>query len=225
MTGTVINTLAIVAGSLLGSFVLRGVPEGIKVTVIKGIGLSVALIGLSMGLGGKEPLVLIGSLALGGVAGEGLRLDDRLNALGERLQARWGGVGGQFAQGFVTASLVYCVGAMAVMGALQDGLSGDYSILLAKSMLDGITAVFFSAAMGVGVAFSAIPVFLYQGGIALLAGWVKGALSEPVVREMTAVGGLLILGIGLNLLEAARVKVANLLPAILVAAAWMRLKG
>jgi hypothetical protein len=225
MTGTIINCLTIVVGALIGTFIVKRIPDSVRDSVMYAISLAVVLIGLRTAWDAPDFVVLIISLALGALLGETAQLDDRLNAVAKRLERRFGAQSaGTFAKGFVTASLVFGVGAMAVMGALENGLTGRYDTLLAKSALDGISSIVFSSAFGIGVAFSAIPILIYQGGISLLASWIQPFLSDPVVAQMSAVGGLLIAAIGLNMLGATEVKVANLLPGILVGAVLMVLR-
>ncbi|MCL4425849.1 MAG: DUF554 domain-containing protein [Firmicutes bacterium] len=219
MIGTIINTLAVIVGGVLGTYLIKGIPDRIKATVIQGIGLSVIYIGMKTTWETRNPVILIVSLALGGTAGELLHIEEGLEVMGNRLEKALAFGEGTFSKGFIMATLVYCVGAMAIMGSLQDGLTGRYDILLAKSALDGITAIIFSSTMGIGVAFSALPLLVYQGAISLLAQQIRPLLTEAVVAEMSAAGGLLILGIGINLLEVARIRVAALLPAIVAAAA------
>lgn len=219
MVGTLINSAAICAGALLGALLKKGIPQRVGDTVIQGLGLAVILIGAQMALQTRNPLIVIGSLALGGVVGAGLDIEGRLESLGKRIEARFGRAGESgMAYAFVTASLIFCVGAMAVMGAIEDGLTGNPKTLIAKAMLDGIAAAIFASTMGIGVLFSAIPVFLYQGAITLAARVAGAGLSPWVVTELTATGGLLIVAIGLNLIKAARIRVGNLLPAIFIAA-------
>ena len=219
MLGTIVNALAIIFGAILGNFLKSGFPERIKATVMQGIGLVVILIGLSMALKTQNVLVVTLSIVIGGVIGELLRIEDGLNRFGQRLERRFGSDDGHFSKAFVTASLIYCVGAMAIMGSLESGLTGNHSTLFVKSILDGITSIVFASSMGIGVAFSAIPVFLYQGGITLAAAYIKPFLTDAIIREMTATGGLLIFGIGINMLFNGKVqiKIGNLLPGIFVA--------
>ena len=163
-------------------------------------------------------------MVIGGIIGELLKIEDRLNAFGNQLEARFAKEDGNFTKAFVSASLVYCVGAMAILGAIQSGLSGDHSTLFVKSILDGVSAIVFSSTLGIGVAFAAIPVFLYQGAIALGAASVKAFITDTIITEMTATGGLLIFAIGINLLGLnVKIKVGNLLPAVLVAVILARL--
>lgn len=216
MLGTIVNALAIIVGGLVGMMFGKALPEKMKNTVIQGIGLAVILIGLSMALQSKNTLVVIASLVLGGILGEWIDIELRLQQLGQTLEKilAKGGKGGNFTKAFVSASLIYCVGAMAIMGSLESGLKGVHDILFAKAMLDGVSAIVFASSMGIGVLVSAIPVFLYQGGITLSATLLQGLLSAPVIAEMSATGGLLIVGIGLNILEIKEIKVGNLLPGI-----------
>lgn len=221
MLGTIINSLAIVVGALMGSFLKGRFPENISTTLMQGLSLVVMLIGLSMALETKNLLIVTLSIVSGAVLGEIMRIEERLNRLGENLEKRFGGSDGDFTKAFVSASLIYCVGAMAIMGALESGLTGNHSILLVKSILDGVSSVVFSSTLGIGVAFSAATVFIYQGSITLAAGLIKSYLTDVVIAEMTAAGGLLIFGIGINMLERnSRIKVGNLLPSVFTAIAF-----
>lgn len=214
MQGTIVNTVAIIIGSLIGLIFRRGIPDTYRKTVIQAIGLAVLLVGLRGALRSDALLVVIISMAAGAVIGEWLRIEDRLNHLGRWVQDHLSGGGEDVANGFITASLVFCVGSMAIVGSLESGLSGHHQTLYAKSVLDGITAVIFTATFGVGVILSAGAVFFYQGAITLAAALVKPYLTPVVVDQMSAVGGLLIMGIGINLLEIQKVRIANMLPAI-----------
>ena len=221
MLGTITNAGAIVIGALLGNLFRGGISERFRSVVMQGISLVVIVIGLSMALQTENILVLTLSIVSGGLLGEFLRIEERLEGLGARMESRFGGAGkggGLFTRGFVTASLVFCVGAMAIMGALESGLTGEHTTLFIKSVIDGVAAIVFASTMGIGVAFSALMVFLYQGAITLAAVYVKPFLTDAMVLEMTAAGGLLIFGIGINLLTGKEhVRVGNLLPAIFVA--------
>lgn len=222
MIGTVVNVIAIIVGSFLGFLVRGRLPERFQNIVIQGISLAVLIIGLQMAFSvesTKGTLVVIFSLVIGGIIGEILKIESKLEAFGEKIQNRFGSDDGLFVQGFVQSSLIYCVGAMAIMGAIQDGLNNDPSILFTKSLLDGTSSIAFSATFGIGVIFSSIPVLLYQGSISLLASWAQKILNQDVVAMMTATGGLLIMAIGLNMLLSAEIKIGNLLPSIFVAIA------
>ncbi len=226
MTGTLLNTGTVLLGSGAGLLLGQRLPERVRETVFGGLGLVTLAIGMQMALKTGNMLILLGSLLLGGIAGEGLDLQGRLDRLGGRLQARLGVAGsGRFTEGFVTSSLVFCVGPMTVLGSIQDGLSGDFRLLAMKSTLDGFASLAFAAALGPGVMCSALTVLLFQGGLTLAAGTMEGVLTEPMVLEMTAAGGVLVVGIGLILLEVTDPRVANHLPAILFAPALVRLVG
>ncbi|MBP3646369.1 MAG: DUF554 domain-containing protein [Clostridia bacterium] len=219
MIGTLINCAAIIAGSLLGLLLRRGMKDSIAKTVMQGVGMSVILIGVAGAIETSNTLLVILSMVIGGVLGAWIDIDAKMNHLGtwaQRKLTRGDDENNTFAKGFVTASLVYCVGAMAVVGSLDSGIRGDHSTLIAKAALDGITAIIFSSSLGIGVMLSAVPVLIYQGAIALLGNAIAPLLSDVVVTEMSSVGGLLIMGIGINMLLDTEIKVANLLPAIII---------
>lgn len=216
MLGTVVNVCAILLGSALGLLLRKGLPQRLRDTVMQGLGLCVILIGLSGAICTADTMCVIISIVVGGLVGAAVNIEKRLEILGNLAQRKLARGGDGFARGFVTASLVYCVGAMAIMGALDSGLKGDHATLIAKSALDGISAIIFASTLGPGVAFSALAVLVYQGAITLMAGWLKPLLTDAIVTEMSAVGGLLIVGIGLNMLYDKHIAVGNLLPAIFV---------
>jgi uncharacterized protein len=216
MQGTAVNAAAILIGSILGLRTGHLFSSRVRNTVMSGLGLAVLLIGVQLALKSREPMIVIGSLIGGGLIGELLRIEARLEAFGAFLGSRFKG-SGQLAEGFVTASLLYCVGAMAIMGALQDGLGARPDILYAKSALDGIASVALASTLGIGVLFSALPLLIYQGAITLGASFAQQLLTAGVVQEMNAVGGLLIVAISLDLLGIKRLPVGNLLPAVFLA--------
>ena len=219
MIGTLINCAAIILGSAFGLLLRRGMKDSISKTVMQGVGMSVILIGVTGAIETQNTLLVILSMVIGGVTGAWIDIDSRMNRLGAWAQkklTRGDDENNTFAKGFVTASLVYCVGAMAVVGSLDSGIRGDHSTLIAKAALDGITAIIFTSSLGIGVMLSALPVLIYQGTIALLGTAIAPLLSDVVVTEMSAVGGLLIMGIGVNMLLDSEIKVANLLPAIII---------
>jgi uncharacterized membrane protein YqgA involved in biofilm formation len=224
MLGTIVNTVAIIAGSLIGLLFKGRIPEKYGKTIMHAIGLAVILIGLKAALKTDDILIIIISLAIGSVMGELLRIEDRLERLGKRLGRLVSGDNDGVAKGFVTASLIYCVGAMAIVGALESGLSGNHQTLFAKSLLDGIGSILFASTLGIGVLFSAVSVFLYQGAITLAASTLKPFLIPGVVAQMSAVGGLLILAIGINLLEIKKLEIGNMLPAIFIPLIYQILK-
>ena len=220
MIGTLINVAAIVVGSALGLLLKKRFRQNVADVVMQGLGLCVTLIGLSGALKTDNVLLMILSVVVGGVIGALIGIGKHLNDLGEFAQRKLVRAdqqdGNTFAKAFVTASLVFCVGAMAVVGALDSGIRGDHSTLIAKSALDGVASIVFASALGPGVMLSALPVLVYQGSIALLGNLIAPLLGDTVVREMSSVGGLLIVGIGLNMLLKADIKVADLLPAVFI---------
>lgn len=217
MTGTLVNTAAIVAGSLAGAVIGSRLPDRIKTIVMQALGLSVVLIGLQMALSGTRPLLAIGSLLAGAVTGELMNIERAVANLGERLKKRLRSDSSTFVQGFVTASILYCTGAMVIVGSIRDGTVGDPSILYIKSLLDGVASVAFASSLGLGVAFSALSVFVVQGSITLLSSQLAFLQEPAVIEAVTATGGLLILGIGINILEISQIRVGNLVPALLYA--------
>lgn len=221
LTGTLLNTAAVIVGAGFGTFLGDKMPGRIRQTVIYGIGLITLVLGMQMALTTGNILVVLLSVMLGGMLGEWWNIEDKLNSLGrsfENAASRYPMLTrGDFTKGFVTASLVFCVGPMTFLGSLQDGLTGNYRLLAIKSVLDAFAGLAFAASMGFGVAFAAITVLLFQGGLTLGAGFMQDLLTEPMMVEMTATGGVMILGIGLVLLDIKKVKVANYLPAIVIA--------
>lgn len=217
MLGTIVNAAIIIIGTLLGNSLKGRFSENIKNTVMHGLSLTVMLIGLSMAIKTDNMLIVTLSMVLGGILGEVLKIEDGLNKFGAGLQTRFSGDDDNFTRAFVSASLIYCVGAMAILGSIQSGLEGKHSILFVKSIIDGVSSVVFSSSMGIGVAFAALPVFLYQGAITLAASSIKAFLTDAIITEMSATGGLLIFAIGINMLGLnVTIKVGNLLPAIFV---------
>ncbi len=219
MTGTIINTLTVLVGSALGVLLGRRFPDNTRETVLTGLGLVTLVVGLQMTWDTANVLIVMASILLGAVLGEWWRIEDHLQALGQALEHRVGGreQAGRLAQGFVTASLIFCVGPMTVVGALRDGLTGDYTLLAIKSLLDGFTSLALASSLGIGVMFSAVTVLVFQGALAMLARLAGMAMSPAMITEMAATGGVIILGIGLLLLDVKRVRVGNLLPAIIIA--------
>jgi len=218
MKGTLVNSAAVIVGSGLGLALKKGMPVRFQQTLMQGLGLAVILIGLQMAFKTQNILIVILSLTIGAVIGELLRIGVWLDRIGDWVTARFSTAGGNAGQGFISASLVFCVGAMALVGAIQEGLTGDATTLYAKAMLDGVTSIVFASTMGAGVALSAITVLVYQGVVTILAGWFSTIISEALIKEITAVGGVLIVGIACSMLEIKKINVANLLPAIPVAA-------
>lgn len=224
MLGTIVNTLAIIAGSLIGLVFRGGIPKKYNVTIMQAISLAVILVGLRMALKTEAILLVIISLAIGSVIGEFLSIEERLENFGKFLERRFSKNGNGISRGFVVASLVYCVGSMAIVGSLESGLTGNHQTLFAKSALDGISAIIFTSTLGIGVMFSSFSVFVYQGLITVSASLIKPFLVEAVINQMSAVGGLLIVAIGFNLLEIQKIRVGNMLPAIFLPVVYFMIK-
>ena len=216
MVGVIINVAAVLAGGTLGLLLGGRVPQRLRETIMQGLALCILLIGAQGALETANVLAVIVCMVAGGLLGEALDIEKRLESLGALAERKFahGGQNGRFAQGFITASLLFCVGAMAVVGSLNAGLTGENSTLIAKAALDLVTAVFFAAALGPGVLLAAAAVLVYQGAIALMAGWLAPVLTDAIVTEMSAVGGLLIMGLSFNMLGMAKIRAGNLLPAI-----------
>ena len=216
LTGTLVNSLTIIVGTVVGMLLGKFIPERMSDAISKGVALCVLYIGIDGMLAGESTLVAIISTVIGAIIGELLRLDDRMHDLGDWVECRFAksGAKGSISEGFVSASLLFCVGAMAIMGSLDSGLLRDHSTLYAKATLDGITSIVYGSTMGVGVALSAVPIFLYQGAIALGASFIEPFLTAAVIAEMKCVGSILITGLALNLLGLTKIKVVNYVPAI-----------
>lgn len=219
MKGTFANIAAVLAGGGLGLLVGSRLPDRYRSIITAGLGLATLLVGLRLALKADSMLIVIGSLVGGGLLGEWWDLEGRLEAAGAWLRARVGSTEGRFVTGFVTASLVYCVGPMTIVGSIQEGIDGNAEVLYAKSMLDGAASVAFAGSLGVGVLFSALTILVVQGGLTLLGTRLAFLLDERILNEVTGTGGALILGIGLLLLEVRRLRIANFLPALPIAAA------
>lgn len=223
MTGTFINVATILIGGMLGLFFGSHIPEKLKTTVIAGMGLFTMVMGVQMFFKSENQLIVLGALILGALTGELLGLEDRLQSLGQVLEKRFSkdtetGTGSKFIRGFMVSSLLFCIGPMAILGSIQDGLTGDYNLLAVKSTLDGFASIAFASTLGIGVMFSSIIVLIYQGGISLLASQLSTIVTDPMMNEMTAAGGVLLVGLGIsNLLEIKKIRVGNFLPALVFA--------
>ena len=222
MTGTLLNIAAIVAGSILGLLFGARIPEKLKETVIAGMGIFIAAMGIQMFLKTENPLIVLGALLLGTLLGEWWRIEDGIHRLGEFLEQRFSREAddgsNKFVRGFLTASLLFCIGPIAVLGSIQDGLTGDYSLLAVKSVLDGFASIAFASTLGIGVAFSSLILLIYQGGISLMAAQLDAIVTTSMMNELTATGGILLIAIGIsNLLEIKKIRAGNMLPALLVA--------
>lgn len=230
--GTLVNVLAVLAGSGLGMLIKTGLKRRFRDILMQACGIATIFLGISGALAGllkvengavstKNTMLLIFSLVLGGLAGEALNIEAGMEALGERLKRLVRDKSdSRFVDGFVTASLVICVGAMAIVGSIQDGLTGDHTLLFSKSLLDFVIVMVFAATFGLGVMFSALPLGILQGGITLAAALVAGFLSESLISDLSCVGSVLIFCVGLNVAFNAKIRVGNLLPALLVPVLW-----
>jgi uncharacterized protein len=218
MIATVVNAAAVVIGSLVGLLLHGKVRDSFKAIVHAGAGITTIVIAVQMALSSSRIVLLALSLLIGGILGEWWGIEAAILRLGETLKRTFArkDSGGDFAYGFLNASVLFCVGAMALIGSFKAGAEGDYALILTKSVMDGFMAIVFAAAFGIGVAFSALPVLLYQGALTLAAAWLKPLVTEAILKELTGVGGALLLMIGLNLLGVAKLKTANFLPALLL---------
>ena len=224
MIGTVINFAAVIVGSLLGNLLGSRLPEKLRQTVIAGLGLFTLVLGIQMFLSTKNALIVLGSVLIGAMLGEWWQIENRLESLGAWLEKKFarGKTGGQgqenFIKGFLTASLVFCIGPVAILGSIQDGLTGNFDLLAVKSTLDGFASLAFASTLGLGVGFAALPVLVYQGGLTLLARQLQPLMSDRMIAEMTATGGVMLVGIAISgLLELKKIRVGNFLPALVSA--------
>ncbi len=221
--GTIINIITVLIGGGLGTLFGGRMPTRMRETVMNGLGMFTIAIGLLMFTDSQNPIIVLGSLLIGGILGEWWGIDDRLQQFGSWLEKRFASnsdavEASRFIKGFVTTSLVFCIGPMTVVGSIQDGISGDFTLLAIKSVLDGFAALAFASTLGIGVLFSVVAIFIFQGGLTFFAVQMQGILTELMIAEMTATGGLLIIGIGISsLLELRQIRVGNFLPAIFLA--------
>lgn len=214
LLGPIVNAIAIIVCALTGRFLLKGIPARFEEIVTKAIGLCVIYVGISGALGSKRIMILIFSLVLGSLLGELINIDKGMNKLGLWAEKKMGFGEGTFAKGFVNASILFCTGSMAIIGSMNSGLSGDHQMLFVKGILDGFISIVFAASQGIGVAFSAIPVLLYEGGITLGVSFLKDLMTPEIIAEMSAAGSLIIAAIGFNFIVEKQIKVANMIPAI-----------
>ncbi len=217
MKGTLVNTATVLVGSSLGLLIGARFSEKISTMVMHALGLATLLIGFKMAFETDSILLVIGSLAVGGIIGELIKLEEGLERLGEFIKEKTRSKSGNFVLGFVTSSLVFCIGPMTIVGSIQDGISGDASVLYAKSLLDGFASIVFASTLGVGVIFSSLTVLIFQGGLTLMGKELSFLLRPEVLNELVATGGLIIVGIGIYLLGIKKIKVGNFLPALVMA--------
>jgi hypothetical protein len=220
LTGTLVNSGAIIAGSLIGISVGKRLPERIKTIIMQALGLTVVVIGLKMAITSTDIVATLGCVLLGAITGELLHIETGIERIGEELKNRFSSDSSTFVEGFVSASVLYLAGVLVIIGPLQEGTSGDASTLYIKSLLDGSASVALASSFGIGVAFSALPVLIIQGSITLLASSLLFMQEPNVLNAVTATGGVLILGIGINILELKKIRIGNFIPAIVYAIIW-----
>jgi uncharacterized membrane protein YqgA involved in biofilm formation len=224
MTGTFLNIATVLIGGIIGLIFGARIPEKLKATIVAGLGLFTMAMGLQMFTGTENPLIVLGALLIGTLLGEWMKIEDGLQNLGKVLEQRFAKEGddgsNKFVRGFLTASLLFCVGPMTILGSIQDGLSGDYQLLAVKAVLDGFAAMAFTSTLGIGVMFSTIIILVYQGGISVLAAQLNAIVTPSMMNELTATGGVILLGLAISsLLEIKKIRVGNMLPGLFVAPA------
>ncbi len=216
MTGTLINIAAVIVGSSVGLIARSKLPERITGIVFQGIGLFTLLFGVSMAIKTGNFLLMIFSIVIGSIAGEWIDIERHVFRFGDSLKGVIRSKNEKFSEGLTAAFLLFCMGSMTILGAIEEGLGGKPNLLLAKSVLDGFASIGLAAALGIGVMFSVIPLLVYQGGITLFASFLQGVFTDTIISEMTATGGLLLIGLGINILEIKRLRILNMLPALVV---------
>lgn len=216
MTGTLINAAAIILGTVIGLLIKSKLPKRFITIIFQALGLFTILLGLKMALEMQEFLIAIGSLVVGSVIGELLGLDKRLESFAKWMKLKMKSDNDKFSEGLITAFLLYCMGSLTILGCIEEGVSGNYDLLLMKSLMDGISSIALASALGVGVGFSALPLLIYQGGITLFASSLGEFFSEAIVRELSAVGGVLLIGLGINILDIKKLRILNMIPAMVI---------
>lgn len=218
MIGTLINVAAVIVGSVIGLIFNSAIPKRFINIAFTGIGIFTLTLGISMAINMNEPMLIVFSIIVGSILGEALDLEKRLNGFSEKLKSKLKLSGDTFSDGLITAFLLFCMGSMTILGAIEEGVQGTYELFLTKSLMDGFAAVALASTLGIGVMFSVVPLFIYQGGLTLVASsisqFVTGA-NDPIIVELSATGGLLLIALGLNILEIKKIKVLNMLPSLL----------
>ncbi|MFW6365859.1 MAG: DUF554 domain-containing protein [Spirochaetota bacterium] len=224
MIGTLVNIAAIITGTAIGLVLRSRLPETLVRTVFQAIGLFTLTLGFMMALKMENLLIVIFSLVLGAIIGQTIDLESRMERFGNSLRQRFSVGTERFSEGMLSAFLLFCMGSMTILGAFDEGLKGDPTLLLTKSVMDGFASIALSSALGIGVGFSVIPLLLYQGGLTLLSGLIGRFVGASVISELTAVGGILLVGLGIEILEIKKIRVFNILPAIVLVVLFMWLK-
>ncbi len=220
MTGTIINVATVLTGSVIGIVFSKKLPDKIIKLIFQSIGLFTIFLGLNMAFKTSNYLIMIFSLILGAIIGEWIDIDKYINQLGNFLKTKLKSENQYFSEGLITGFLLFCMGSMTILGAIEEGMGGKPDLLITKSLLDGFSSMALASTMGLGVLFSIIPLFLYQGGLTLLAKILGDYSNEIIINELTAVGGIILLAIGLNILQISKIKAVNLLPALIFAVAF-----
>lgn len=216
LLGTLVNVILVLIGGFIGIFLKKGISKRFSDLIMNAIALVTMVIGITFATASENILIVIISLVVGALIGEGINIDQKLNQIGTWVKGKVKSESGNVGEGFVTATLLFCVGSMAIMGSLDSGLRGDHTVLYTKSIMDGISALIFASSMGVGVLLSAVPILVYQGSITLLSSFIQPYLTQSMMTEMNAVGGVLLIGLGISILGIKDIKVSNLLPALII---------
>jgi len=216
MQGTLINVLAVIIGSLAGLIIHSRLPRKITTITFQGIGLFTIFLGINMASKTNELLIMIFSIVIGSIIGEVIDIDQYISRFSEYLKSKIKSKNTKFSEGFITSFLLFCMGSMTILGTIEEGLGGEPRLLLAKSVLDGFSSIALAASLGIGVLFSAVPLLIYQGGLTLFAGLIGNSFKDVIIIELSAVGGLLLIGLGLNILEIKKLKIANMLPSLVI---------
>ncbi|NPA44242.1 MAG: DUF554 domain-containing protein [Chlorobi bacterium] len=226
MLGTIINIITVLVGSSFGLLLRKKMPEKIIKTVFQGMGLFTLFLGFVMAMKTNSYLILVFSLVIGGVVGEVIDIEEFIEKVVGKVKNKMKFGGEKFSEGLLTAFLLYCIGSMTILGAFEEGMKGDATLLITKSVMDGFSSIALASAFGVGVAFSVIPMLIFQGGLTLLAIYFGEFIDASLINELTAVGGILLIGLGINILEIKKIKVFNLFPALIIAVvlAWIKLE-
>ncbi|MBN2788918.1 MAG: DUF554 domain-containing protein [Candidatus Delongbacteria bacterium] len=213
--GTIVNVAAVISGSIIGLIIHNKLPERIIKTVFQGIGLFTLFLGFSMALKTNNILLMVFSLVLGAITGELLKLEARIEFLGDKVKSKIRTKNDKFTEGLVTAFMLFCMGSMTILGAIEEGMGGVSDLLLTKSLMDGFASIALASSLGLGVLFSVVPLMIYQGGLTLFAGLLEGMFTELMINEISAVGGIILIGLGINILEIKKLKILNLVPSLL----------
>lgn len=216
LLGTLVNVVLVLIGGFVGLFLKKGISKRFSDLIMHAIALVTIVIGITFATASENMLIVIISLVVGALIGEGINIDKKLNQLGDLIKSKVKSESGNVGEGFVTATLLFCVGSMAIMGSLDSGLRGDHTVLYTKAIMDGISALIFASSMGIGVILSAMPILLYQGSMTLLSGFIQPYLTQSMMTEMNGVGGILLIGLGISILGIKEIKVSNLLPALVI---------